>query len=152
MYKRTNITKSRDFFKKAVTNIRRTTLTKQKLLLEAKKMEVYKMTKKVVFSICTAMIVVFSFGFFKVNFLDRKESKLTVTNVDLQENCIYAIAKNQLYDADDEYIIHGASDYLKGQVQLSQIKEGETIIVISNGKVLQSDPYQFDTIYSIRPQ
>ena len=40
------------------------------------------MTKKVVFSICTAMIVVFSFGFFKVNFLDRKESKLTVTNVD----------------------------------------------------------------------
>ncbi len=104
------------------------------------------MTKKVVFSICTAMIVVFSFGFFKVNFLDRKESKLTVTNVDLQENCIYAIAKNQLYDADDEYIIHGASDYLKGQVQLSQIKEGETIIVISNGKVLQSDPYQFDTM------
>ena len=100
------------------------------------------MTKKVIFSICTAMIVVFSFGFFKVNFLDRKESKLTVTNVDLQENCIYAIAKNQLYDADDEYIIHGASDYLKGQVQLSQIKEGETIIVISNGKVLQSDPYQ----------
>ena len=88
----------------------------------------------------------------KNNFLDRKESKLTVTNVDLQENCIYAIAKNQLYDADDEYIIHGASDYLKGQVQLSQIKEGETIIVISNGKVLQSDPYQFDTIYSIRPQ
>ena len=80
------------------------------------------MTKKVVFSICTAMIVVFSFGFFKVNFLDRKESKLTVTNVDLQENCIYAIAKNQLYDADDEYIIHGASDYLKGQVQLSQIR------------------------------
>lgn len=152
MYKRTNITKNRDFFKKAVTNIRRITLTKQKLLLEAKKMEVYKMTKKVVFSICTAMIVVFSFGFFKVNFLDRKESKLTVTNVDLQENCIYAIAKNQLYDADDEYIIHGASDYLKGQVQLSQIKEGETIIVISNGKVLQSDPYQFDTIYSIRPQ
>lgn len=61
------------------------------------------MTKKVIFSICTAMIVVFSFGFFKVNFLDRKESKLTVTNVDLQENCIYAIAKNQLYDADDEY-------------------------------------------------
>ena len=49
-------------------------------------------------------------------------------------------------------IIHGASDYLKGQVQLSQIKEGETIIVISNGKVLQSDPYQFDTIYGIRPQ
>ena len=37
MYKRTNITKSRDFFKKAVTNIRRITLTKQKLLLGAKK-------------------------------------------------------------------------------------------------------------------
>lgn len=36
LYKRTNITKSRDFFKKAVTNIRRATLTKQKLLLGAK--------------------------------------------------------------------------------------------------------------------
>ena len=36
MYKRTNLTKSRDFFKKAVTNIRRATLTKQKLLLGAK--------------------------------------------------------------------------------------------------------------------
>ena len=50
------------------------------------------MTKKVVFSICTAMIVVFPLVF-QSEFLDRKESKLTVTNVDLQENCIYAIAK-----------------------------------------------------------
>ena len=35
------------------------------------------MTKKVIFSICTAMIVVFSFGFFKVNFLayERDEAK-----------------------------------------------------------------------------
>ena len=90
------------------------------------------MTKKVVFSICTAMIVVFSFGFFKVNFLRSEEHT------------------SELQSRSD--IIHGASDYLKGQVQLSQIKEGETIIVISNGKVLQSDPYQFDTIYSIRPQ
>ena len=36
LYKCTNITKSRNFFKKAVTNIRRATLTKQKLLLGAK--------------------------------------------------------------------------------------------------------------------
>lgn len=110
------------------------------------------MTKKVFSGICIVIIIVFSFGLFKVNFGDRKTSKLTVTNVDLQENCIYATAKNQLYDADDEYIIHGASDYLKGRVQLSQIEEGETIIVVSNGKVLQSNPYQFDEIYSIRLQ
>ena len=37
MYKYTNTTKTRKFFKKAVTNIRRITLTKQKLLLGAKK-------------------------------------------------------------------------------------------------------------------
>ena len=30
------------------------------------------------------------------------------------------------------------------------IEEGEKIAVVSNGKVLLSDPYQFDTIYSIR--
>ena len=37
-------------------------------------------------------------------------------------------------------------------IQLSQIEEGENIVVVSNGKVLLSDPYQFDTIYSIRLQ
>lgn len=36
LYKRTNITKSRNFFKKVVTNTRQTTLTKQMLLLGAK--------------------------------------------------------------------------------------------------------------------
>ena len=36
MYKCTNITKSRNFFKKVVTNTRQTTLTKQKLLSGAK--------------------------------------------------------------------------------------------------------------------
>ena len=40
----------------------------------------------------------------------------------------------------------------KGNIQLSQIEEGENIVVVSNGKVLLSDPYQFDTIYSIRLQ
>ena len=36
LYKCTNITKSRNFFKKVVTNTRQTTLTKQMLLLGAK--------------------------------------------------------------------------------------------------------------------
>ena len=36
LYKCTNITKSRNFFKKVVTKTRRATLTKQKLLLGAK--------------------------------------------------------------------------------------------------------------------
>ncbi len=35
-------------------------------------------------------------------------------------------------------------------LQLSYLKEGESILVISNGKVLLSDPYQFDKIYSIQ--
>ena len=65
-------------------------------------------------------------------------------------NCIYATAKNQLYDTDDNYIIYGVSNYLKGNLQLSYLKEGESILVISNGKVLLSDPYQFDKIYSIQ--
>ena len=59
-------------------------------------------------------------------------------------------AKNQLYDTDDNYIIYGVSNYLKGNLQLSYLKEGESILVISNGKVLLSDPYQFDKIYSIQ--
>lgn len=42
------------------------------------------------------------------------------------------------------------SNYLKGNLQLSYLKEGESILVISNGKVLLSDPYQFDKIYSIQ--
>lgn len=51
---------------------------------------------------------------------------------------------------DDNYIIYGVSNYLKGNLQLSYLKEGESILVISNGKVLLSDPYQFDKIYSIQ--
>ena len=60
------------------------------------------------------------------------------------------VTKNQLYDTDDNYIIYGVSNYLKGNLQLSYLKEGESILVISNGKVLLSDPYQFDKIYSIQ--
>ena len=67
-----------------------------------------------------------------------------------KKKCIYATAKNQLYDTDDNYIIYGVSNYLKGNLQLSYLKEGESILVISNGKVLLSDPYQFDKIYSIQ--
>ena len=61
-------------------------------------------------------------------------------------------APNQLYGTDNCYLIQGASEYLKGNIQLSQIEEGEKIVVDSNGKVLLSDPYQFDSIYSIRLQ
>lgn len=67
-----------------------------------------------------------------------------------QINGADATAKNQLYDTDDNYIIYGVSNYLKGNLQLSYLKEGESILVISNGKVLLSDPYQFDKIYSIQ--
>ena len=83
---------------------------------------------------------------------ERRKSELTVTKVDLSDNSIYATAPNQLYGTNDYYLIQGASEYLKGNIQLSQIEEGENIVVVSNGKVLLSDPYQFDTIYSIRLQ
>ena len=61
MYKRTNITKSRDFFKKAVTNIRRATLTKQKLLLEQKiggVLSIYDEKKEKVITMTVTLILV----------------------------------------------------------------------------------------------
>jgi hypothetical protein len=85
-----------------------------------------------------------------IEYIRKKKSELIIEEVDLKNNCIYATAKNQLYDADDNYIIYGVSNYLKGNLQLSYLKEGESILVISNGKVLLSDPYQFDKIYSIQ--
>ena len=87
---------------------------------------------------------------FQSNTFGRKKSELIIEEVDLKNNYIYATAKNQLYDTDDNYIIYGVSNYLKGNLQLSYLKEGESILVISNGKVLLSDPYQFDKIYSIQ--
>ena len=60
MYKRTNITKTRDFFKKAVTNIRRITLTKQ--TKKRKGRGVYKEEKGLGFYFLN--VVVFFFLFF----------------------------------------------------------------------------------------
>ena len=99
-----------------------------------------------------ALIVAILIGGFLLHTWGRTKSELTVTKVDLSNNSIYATAPNQLYGTDNCYLIQGASEYLKGNIQLSQIEEGEKIVVDSNGKVLLSDPYQFDTIYSIRLQ
>ena len=49
-----------------------------------------------------------------------------------------------------EYLIDEYGVELVVNLQLSYLKEGESILVISNGKVLLSDPYQFDKIYSIQ--
>ena len=108
-----------------------------------------KAKKRVIMAVAAFAVIVL-LGFLAWNLRSRKTSELTVTKIDLDNDCIYAAAKNQLYDTEDRYIIQGASDYLKGQLQLSQIETGETILVISNGKVLLSDPYQFDTIYKIQ--
>ena len=113
-----------------------------------------KSSKKLTaFGIALALAILI--GGFLLHPWERTKSELTVTKVDLSDNSIYATAPNQLYGTNDYYLIQGASEYLKseylkGNIQLSQIEEGEKIAVVSNGKVLLSDPYQFDTIYSIR--
>ena len=113
-----------------------------------------KSSKKLTaFGIALALAILI--GGFLLHPWERAKSELTVTKVDLSDNSIYATAPNQLYGTNDYYLIQGASEYLKseylkGNIQLSQIEEGENIVVVSNGKVLLSDPYQFDTIYSIR--
>ena len=116
--------------------------------------EVLKMTKSskklTAFGIALALAILI--GGFLLHPWESTKSELTVTKVDLSDNSIYATAPNQLYGTNDYYLIQGASEYLKGNIQLSQIEEGENIVVVSNGKVLLSDPYQFDTIYSIRLQ
>ena len=115
-----------------------------------------KSSKKLTaFGIALALAILI--GGFLLHPWERTKSELTVTTVDLSDNSIYATAPNQLYGTNDYYLIQGASEYLKseylkGNIQLSQIEEGENIVVVSNGKVLLSDPYQFDTIYSIRLQ
>ena len=115
-----------------------------------------KSSKKLTaFGIALALAILI--GGFLLHPWERTKSELTVTKVDLSDNSIYATAPNQLYGTNDYYLIQGASEYLKseylkGNIQLSQIEEGEKIAVVSNGKVLLSDPYQFDTIYSIRLQ
>lgn len=103
-----------------------------------------------VFGIALALAI--HIGSFLLHPWGRTKSELTVTKVDLSNNSIYATASNQLYGTNDYYLIQGVSECLRGNIQLSQIEEGEKIVVVSNGKVLLSDPYQFDTIYSIRLQ
>ena len=112
--------------------------------------EVDKMKCKRKIMVGIAFVAVVLCILFQSNTFGRKKSELIIEEVDLKNNCIYATAKNQLYDTDDNYIIYGVSNYLKGNLQLSYLKEGESILVISNGKVLLSDPYQFDKIYSIQ--
>ena len=116
--------------------------------------EVLKMTKssKKLTAFGIALVLAILIGGFLLHTWGRTKSELTVTKVDLSNNSIYATAPNQLYGTDNCYLIQGASEYLKGNIQLSQIEEGEKIVVDSNGKVLLSDPYQFDSIYSIRLQ
>ena len=116
--------------------------------------EVLKMTKlsKKLTAFGIALALAILIGGFLLHTWGRTKSELTVTKVDLSNNSIYATAPNQLYGTDNCYLIQGASEYLKGNIQLSQIEEGEKIVVDSNGKVLLSDPYQFDSIYSIRLQ
>lgn len=53
LYKCTNITKSRNFFKKVVTNTRQTTLTKQMLLLGAKNWRYIVYVKKTFLVYCS---------------------------------------------------------------------------------------------------
>ena len=127
------------------------TLGKFKLNSDEKVFEMTKSSKKTTI-IGMVLVVAILIGGFLLHPWGRTKSELTVTKVDLSNNSIYATAPNQLYGTDNCYLIQGASEYLKGNIQLSQIEEGETIEVVSNGKVLLSDPYQFDTIYSIRLQ
>ena len=98
--------------------------------------EVLKMTKSskklTAFGIALALAILI--GGFLLHTWGRTKSELTVTKVDLSNNSIYATAPNQLYGTDNCYLIQGASEYLKGNIQLSQIEEGEKIVVDSNGK------------------
>ena len=85
-----------------------------------------KSSKKLTaFGIALALAILI--GGFLLHPWERTKSELTVTKVDLSDNSIYATAPNQLYGTNDYYLIQGASEYLKGNIQLSQIEEGENI-------------------------
>lgn len=89
-----------------------------------------KSSKKLTaFGIALALAILI--GGFLLHPWERTKSELTVTKVDLSDNSIYATAPNQLYGTNDYYLIQGASEYLKGNIQLSQIEEGENIVVVS---------------------
>ena len=69
-----------------------------------------------------ALIVAILIGGLLLHPWGRTKSELTVTKVDLSNNSIYATAPNQLYGTNNYYLIQGASKYLKGNIQLSQIE------------------------------
>ena len=54
----------------------------------------------------------------------RNLAPVSYTHLDVykRQNSIYATAPNQLYGTNDYYLIQGASEYLKGNIQLSQIE------------------------------
>lgn len=107
------------------------------------------MKKRKSLILCLVLLGVILLGAAQLYNLKRHEKELVVTKIDMANDCIYANAKNQIYDSFDPYIIYGVSDYLMGRNSISQIAEGDTITVVSNGKVYLSDPYQFDKIYYI---
>lgn len=74
---------------------------------------------------------------FQSNTFGRKKSELIIEEVDLKNNCIYATAKNQLYDTDDNYIIYGVSSniFFKPGTRLNSLATGT--IFFSSFKVIK---------------